>query len=117
MMFRTKSARKAPSKSAKERPPVRVRYDPPTLEEAVFAAQGLTDNLAEQAEIAAALMDVSLEEARPLVMRAATRKAAGARVIVSSRPGAQRTVLVERTRQIRRPTGPISLRPIERTLG
>jgi hypothetical protein len=80
-----------------------VRYDPPTLEEAVFAAQGLTEDLAEQAEIAAGLMDVTIDDVKPLIRKAAARKAAGARVIVSSRPGAQRTVLVERARVIRRP--------------
>jgi hypothetical protein len=82
---------------------VRVRYDPPTLDEAVFAAQGLSENLVEQAEIAAALMDVTVEEVRPLIQKAAARKANGSRLIVSSRPGSQRTVVVERARVIRRP--------------
>ena len=36
----------------------RVRHDPPTVEEAVQAAQGLTDELSEQIEIVASLMDV-----------------------------------------------------------
>jgi hypothetical protein len=110
MMFRTKSARRASSKPAKERPPVRVRYDPPTLEEAVFAAQGLTEDPVEQAEIAAGLMAVGLEEVRPLVMKAAARRAAGSRVIVSTRPGSQRTVLVERARVMRRPSAGAALR-------
>ena len=34
----------------------RVRRDPPTLEEAIFAAVGITDDQQQQAEIAAALM-------------------------------------------------------------
>ena len=33
----------------------RVRRDPPTLEEAIFAAVGITDDQQQQAEIAAAL--------------------------------------------------------------
>ena len=37
----------------------RVRRDPPTVEEAVQAAQGLTEELSEQIEIVASLMDVS----------------------------------------------------------
>lgn len=53
--------------SRKPRPPVRVRHDPPTLMEAVFAAQGLTDDVGHQVEIAAELMGVSLEEAREAV--------------------------------------------------
>lgn len=53
--------------SRKQRPPVRVRHDPPTLMEAVFAAQGLTDDVDHQVEIAAELMGVGLEEARKAV--------------------------------------------------
>lgn len=103
MMFRLDSPPKAPSKPVKQRPPVRVRWDPPTLEEAVFAAQGLTEDLTEQAEIAASLMSVAVDDVRPLIQKAAARKSAGSRLIVSSRPGAQRTVVVERARVIRRP--------------
>ena len=36
--------------------PRRVRRDPPTLEEAIFAAVGITDDQEQQAEIASALM-------------------------------------------------------------
>jgi hypothetical protein len=36
----------------------RVRHDPPTLQEAIVAASGLTDNLQEQVEIAASLMEM-----------------------------------------------------------
>ncbi len=46
----------------------RVRRDPPTVEEAVLAAQGLTDELSEQAEIVASLMQISAEEARGAVL-------------------------------------------------
>jgi hypothetical protein len=56
--------------SRKQRPPVRVRHDPPTLTEAVFAAQGLTDDPDHQADIAAELMGVSLDEARVAVAEA-----------------------------------------------
>ena len=34
----------------------RVRHDPPTLEEAIFAARGITDEIEGQAEIAASLL-------------------------------------------------------------
>jgi hypothetical protein len=53
--------------SRKPRPPVRVRHDPPTLPEAVFAAQGLSDDPEHQAAIAAELMGVGLDEARAAV--------------------------------------------------
>lgn len=37
---------------------LRPRYEPPELEEALFAAEGLTDDRAEQIRIAADLMDL-----------------------------------------------------------
>ena len=46
--------------------PRRVRRDPPTVEEAVLAAQGLTDEVSEQTEIVASLMQISAEEATVL---------------------------------------------------
>lgn len=54
---------------AKPLPPIRVRHEPPTIEEALFAAEGLTDDAAQQIEIAATLMNVSAEEVAPLVRR------------------------------------------------
>ena len=39
----------------------RVRHDPPTLDEAIFAAVGITDDQEQQAEIAAALMGMPLD--------------------------------------------------------
>ena len=39
----------------------RVRHDPPTLEEAIAAAQGLSDELDEQIEIAAGLMALPVD--------------------------------------------------------
>lgn len=53
--------------------PVKVRHEPPTLEEAIFAAEGLTDDPAQQIEIAATLMNVTPEEVAPLVRRLARR--------------------------------------------
>jgi hypothetical protein len=41
--------------------PRRVRRDPPTLDEAIFAAIGITDDQDEQAEIAASLMGLPIE--------------------------------------------------------
>ena len=44
--------------------PRRVRVEAPTLGEAIFAAQGLTDDPAEQTEIAAALMGLPPDKVR-----------------------------------------------------
>jgi len=79
----------------------RVRRDPPTVEEAVQAAQGLTEELSEQIEIVASLMEVSADEARSAVLRLGQRKDVS-RFTIAGRAGAQRAVVVER-RITRRP--------------
>jgi hypothetical protein len=73
----------------------RVRRDPPTIEEAVVAAQGLTDEIKEQIEIVASLMEITAEEARGVVLRMGQRKEVN-RVTVTGRVGAPRAVVVER---------------------
>ena len=73
----------------------RVRRDPPTIEEAVVAAQGLTDELKEQVDIVASLMEISTDEARGVVLRMGQRKEVN-RVTVTGRVGAPRAVVVER---------------------
>lgn len=75
----------------------RVRRDPPTLDEAIFAAIGITDDLDAQAEIAASLMGMPLETVQAEVKkvgRAAARS--GSTRVIAGEPGAQRTVVVER---------------------
>jgi hypothetical protein len=47
-----------------------TRVDPPALEEAIAAAQGLTDDIESQIEIAAQLMGMSEDEVRPVVLKA-----------------------------------------------
>src|ERR1044072_3871486 len=57
--------------------PRRVRHDPPTLDEAIFAARGLTDDVDQQVEIAAGLMEVPADEVRAALKKApAPRKQA-----------------------------------------
>jgi hypothetical protein len=73
----------------------RVRRDPPTVEEAVVAAQGLTDNPKEQVEIVASLMEVTVDEARGAVLRMGQRRDVNL-VTIASRVGAPRAVVVER---------------------
>ncbi|MBV8565811.1 MAG: hypothetical protein JO273_10185 [Methylobacteriaceae bacterium] len=82
--------------------PRRVRYDPPTLAEAVTAAQGLTDNVHQQAEIAASLMDISVEQAMAEVLKARPPRRAVDTVAFTTRKGVQRAAIVER-RVVRRP--------------
>jgi hypothetical protein len=79
----------------------RVRRDPPTIEDAVLAAQGLTDEPGEQVEIVASLMQISAEEARGAVLRMAQRKDVNRITVAtrSTRPGqavGARAVVVER---------------------
>jgi hypothetical protein len=61
-----------------------LRFDSPTLEEGIFAAQGLTDVVDGQAEIAARLMGLPEAEVRATILKAAT-----ARPRMSIRPPAQ----------------------------
>jgi hypothetical protein len=77
--------------------PRRVRHDPPTLDEAIFAARGLTDDLEQQVEIAAGLMDLPLDEVRAAVLKTPQpRKSAATVAFTGSRTGAPRAVVVER---------------------
>jgi hypothetical protein len=71
----------------------RVRRDPPTVDDAVLAAQGLTDDLEGQIEIVAALMSIPAEEARPAVLK---MRRADSRLTIPGRGGIARAVVVER---------------------
>lgn len=100
--------RPAKNAKAKARPPVRVRHDPPTIEEAILAAQGLTDEIEHQIDIAAELMGVSREEANEALLKVtAEQKALAAtsanRLTIAPRMQGlravpERTVVVERVR-------------------
>ena len=79
----------------------RVRRDPPTLEEAIFAAVGITDDQEAQAEIASALMGLPYEEVLTAVKKTALSVAGSATREIAGEHGAQRSVVVER-RVIRR---------------
>ena len=52
----------------------RVRVDLPTLEEALYAAQGLTPDLGEQLNIAAELMDLPIDQVRAEAQRLGQRR-------------------------------------------
>lgn len=76
--------------------PRRVRHDPPTLKEAITAAQGLTGDLQEQAAIAAALMDVSVEDVRAELAKMDKARGSAQIVAATGKAGIARTVIVER---------------------
>jgi hypothetical protein len=73
----------------------RVRVDPPTVEDAVLAAQGLTDDIEEQIEIVVSLMPVTVAEARRAVLKM-KRSGNDNRVTIPGRGGTPRAVVVER---------------------
>ncbi len=76
--------------------PRRVRHDPPTLAEAIAAAQGLTDDPQGQVQIAAQLMGVSAAEAKAEMQKLAPDRRATRFVSTSTRDKGARTVVVER---------------------
>ena len=74
----------------------RVRRDPPTLDEAIFAAIGITDDQEAQAEIAASLMGLPLESVQAEVRKAGRAAARSTTRVIAGEQGAQRSVVVER---------------------
>ena len=76
-------------------PPPRVRREPPTIEEAILAAEGLTDDSQAQLEIAAGLMGVTEDEVRPHLARMARLRNASP-IAPSTVTTGKRTVVVER---------------------
>ena len=77
--------------------PRRVRQEAPTLEEAIAAAQGLSDEINEQAEIAASLMGLPYDEVHAALLKAAPpRKDVKTSVVFTGPASAPRTIVVER---------------------
>ena len=76
--------------------PRRVRRDPPTLDEAIFAAVGITDDQEAQAEIAASLMGLPIESVLAEVKKIARTTARSTTRVIAGEQGAQRSVVVER---------------------
>ena len=85
----------------------RVRNEPPTVDEAVTAASGITDDPQQQLEIAASLIGLPEDQVRRAVTKAAAqRKRQVGTVGVTARGGAQRAVVVERKAARRPPAQP-----------
>ncbi len=75
----------------------RVREDAPTLDEAIAAAQGLSDELDEQVEIAASLMGLPHDEVRvELLKKAPLRQDTVKSVVFAGPASAPRVIAVER---------------------
>jgi len=90
----------------------RLRDEAPTLEEAIAAAQGLSDDLEAQAEIAASLMGLPIEDVRAQLAKMAPARPEVSRSSVrfvgpDSQP---RTITVER-KPSRRIPGTVAERP------
>ncbi len=76
--------------------PRRVRRDPPTLDEAIFAAIGITDDQQAQAEIAAALIGLPFDAVLAEVKKQSRANARATTRVIAGEQGAQRSVVVER---------------------
>lgn len=85
------------SRAPRKRPPLKVRHEPPTLEDAIYAAQGLTEDIEQQIEFAADLMDKPAAELRPHLLKAMAKPTTSNRVFVPARSGMQRAVVIETT--------------------
>lgn len=78
----------------------RIKHDPPTLEEALVAAECMTDDFDQKVEIAAALMGLPIEEVRAKASRPAPRTTS--LPVFAGRGRPSRSVVVER-KKARRP--------------
>jgi hypothetical protein len=77
--------------------PRRVRHEAPTLEDAITVAQGLSDELNEQAEIAASLIGLPREDVRTELLRLAPPLKHASKTVAFVGPAsAPRTIVVER---------------------
>ena len=88
---------------------LRVKNEPPTLEEAMLAAAGMSDEPGQQLEIAASLLGMPLDNETIKALNAA--KPRGNVVDISTRGGASRTIVVEKKRTIRAPVQPTAVAP------
>ena len=81
----------------------RVRHDPPTIEEALEAAECFAEDPESQIEVAAQLMGISEEEVRAVAQRRATTIQ---RVAPATPSASGRAVIVERRTTRRRIAAP-----------
>ena len=80
---------------------LRPRHEPPSVEEAVIAAQGLGETIDEQSEIAALLMGLPEAEVRPFVAKlASSPRPAEPRTVQPASPARRPVVVVERKARV-----------------
>jgi hypothetical protein len=93
--------------------PRRVRNEAPTLEEAIVAAQTLSDDVNDQVAIAASLMGLPGEQVRAALLKATPRKEPAKSFAFVGSSDAPRTVVVERkpSRRVGGPPGDRSNKP------
>jgi hypothetical protein len=101
MSARTGASKTRGQQAPKVRPPFKVRHEPPTLEDAIYAAQGLTGEVEQQIEFVSDLLNMPPAELRPHVLKAGSKASTSNRVFVSARSGMQRAVVIETTRRPR----------------
>jgi hypothetical protein len=84
----------------------RVRHDPPTIEEALEAAECFAEGLDNQIAVAAQLMGVTEDEVRSVALRAQRRATTVMRVAPATPSPSGRAVIVERRTTRRRVVTP-----------
>ena len=82
----------------------RVRHEPATLDDAIFAAQGLTDDLEGQIEIACSLIDLPRDVVKAALTKKSPLRLNTSRIAATASNGQTRAVVVER-RPVRRLIG------------
>lgn len=71
-----------------------LRFDPPTLDDAIFAAQGLADTIEGQTQIAAMLMGLPEDEVKAAFLKAAPAASMPRQLPRTSQSGARRPMVV-----------------------
>ena len=97
--------------------PRRIRNEPPTLAEAIDAAQGLSDDIDQQAKIAASLMGLPSDQVRAELLKVAPLRkdviksfafvgsAEAPRTVVVERKPSRRVIATADRRALKRPSG------------
>ena len=74
----------------------RVRQEPATLEDAIFAAQGMTDDPEGQIDIASSLIDLPREAVKAALTKKSPLRLNTSRIASTTAAGHTRAVIVER---------------------
>ncbi len=83
----------------------RVRKEPATLDDAIFAAQGMTDDLEGQIEIASSLIDLPRDAVKAALTKKSPLRLNTSRIASTTAAGQTRAVIVERRPARRMVTG------------